>query len=113
MGRQLQIDWQQTGIDLKELYLKERHTRLQALWQLSSGKGLKEVANLVGVASRPLQYWAARYRQGSLAELLSGIKGHGRQGRPAKLNILQQRALATKPALGGFPTVWDALHWGA
>jgi len=113
MGRQLHIDWQQTGTELKDLYHKEwnpeRRTWLHALWQLRSGKGLQEVAALVGIAYRTLQYWVAWYRQGGLTEVLKRIKGHGRQGRPAKLKALQQRALAAKVALGGFRSVWDAL----
>src|SRR6476659_5767113 len=100
MGRQLQIDWQQTGEELKDLYHKERNperrTRLHALWQLRSGKGLRAVADLVGIGYCTLQYWVSWYRQGGLTDVLSRIKGHGRQGRPAKLNALQQRALAAK-----------------
>jgi len=115
MGRQLEIDWQQTTAELKDLYYKERNperrTRLQALWQLRSGKGMKEVANLVGVAYRTPQYWAAWYRQGGLTEVLKRIKGHGRQGRPARLTVLQQHALVAKVALGGFRTVGDAIQW--
>jgi transposase len=114
MGRRLQIEWQQTGAELKDLYHKERNperrTRLHALWQLRCGKGLQEVADLVGIAYRTLQYWVAWYRQGGLTEVLSRIKGHGTQGRPAKLNALQQKALAAKVAFGEFHTVWDALQ---
>jgi transposase len=115
MGRQLQIDWQQTGAELKDLYRKERNperqARLQALWQLRAGKGLQEVADLVGIAYRTLQYWVAWYREGGLNKVLERIKGHGRQGRPSKLKPLQQKALAAKVALGTFRTVWDAVQW--
>jgi transposase len=77
MGRQLQIDWQQTGAELKELYHKERNSehrpRPHALRQLRCGKSLKQVAELVGIAYRTLQYWVAWYRDGGLAEVLSRI----------------------------------------
>jgi len=115
MGRKLEIDWQETATELENLYRKERNserrTRLQALWQLHCSKTMKEVAELVGVAYRTLQYWVAWYRHGGLAEVLERIKGHGHQGRPAKLNVLQQQALAAKVALGCFRTVWDAIQW--
>lgn len=115
MGRKLKIDWQETASELKERYHKERNperrTRLHALWQLRLGKNMKEVAVLVGVGYRTLQYWVAWYRHGGLAEVLKRIKGHGNQGRPAKLSALQQKALAAKVALGCFRTVWDAIQW--
>jgi transposase len=115
MGRTLEVDWQETAEELQNLYRNEhnseRRTRLQALWQLRSGKDLKEVAGLVGIAYRTLQYWVTWYREGGLTEVLSRIKGHGRQGRPSKLKPLQQKALAAKVALGAFRTVWDALQW--
>ena len=99
----------------RELYRKEsnaeRRTRLHALWQLRLGKKMKEVAELVGVSYRTLQYWVAWYRHGDLREVLKRIKGHGIQGEPAKLNRLQQRALAAKVALASFRTVWDAIQW--
>lgn len=60
---------------------------------------------------RTLQYWVAWYRHGDLAEVLQLIKGHGNQGRPAKLNALQQKTLAAKVALGYFRNVWDAILW--
>lgn len=115
MGRQLQIDWRESVTELKVLYQKERNserrTRLQALWHLRCGKKMKDVAELVGIAYRTLQYWVAWYRHGGLPEVLQRIKGHGNQGRPPKLNTLQQRALAAKVALGCFRTLWDALQW--
>lgn len=115
MGRKLEIDWQETASELKERYRKERNserqTRLHAFWQLRLGKPMKEVAELVGIGYRTLQYWVAWYRHGGLAEVLKRIKGHGNQGRPAKLNTLEQKALAVKVALGCFRTVWDAIQW--
>ena len=115
MGRKLTIEWQETKAELRRLYRQERNlerrSRLQAFWQLRSGKTLKEVAKWAGIAYRTLQYWVAWYRQGGLSEVLKRIKGHGHQGRPTRLNSRQQRALAAKVALGHFHTVWDAMQW--
>ena len=115
MGQKLEVDWQETAPELKEHYRKERNperkTRLQAFWQLRLGKSLKEVAELVGVGYRTLQDWVAWYRHGGLKEVLQRIKGHGNQGRPAKLNGLQQKALVAKVALGSFRNVWDVIQW--
>jgi len=115
MGQKLEVNWRETVTELRKRYRKERHserrTRLHALWQLRCGKSLKEVAELVGIAYRTLQYWVAWYREGGLTEVLERIKGHGRQGRPSIMKPLQQKALAAKVALGAFRTVWDALQW--
>ena len=106
MGRELEIEWQETASELKKLYRKERNserkTRLHAFWQLRLGKTLKEVVELVGIGYRTLQRWVSCYRHGGLKEVLQRIKGHGNQGRPAKLNTLQQKALAAKSDVGVF-----------
>jgi transposase len=72
---------------------------------------MKEVVELMGIGYRTLQDWVAWYRHGGLAEVLKRIKGHGNQGRPAKLNALQQKALAAKVALGCFRNIWDGIQW--
>jgi hypothetical protein len=63
MGRKLEIDWQETALELKKRYRKEHHserkTRLHAFWQLRLGKSLKDVAELVGIGYRTLQDWVA------------------------------------------------------
>ena len=115
MGRKLEIEWQETASELKRRYREERNserrTRLHAFWQLHCGKSMKAVAGWVGIAYRTLQYWVAWYRHGGLTEVLARIRGHGCQGRPGKLQALQQRALAAKVALGAFRTIWDAIQW--
>ena len=109
MGRRLEVDWQETASELRKRYRDERNserkTRLHAFWQLRLGKTLKDVAQWVGIGYRTLQDWVAWYRHGGLAELLQRIKGHGIQGRPAKLYALQQKALAAKVSLGSFRNV--------
>jgi transposase len=115
MVQKLEVDWQETATELRNLYRKESNsecrTRLHALWQLRCGKSLKVVAALVGIAYRTIQYWVAWYREGGLTEVLERIKGHGRQGRSAKLNAIQQKALAAKVALGYFRNIWDVIQW--
>ena len=115
MGQKREVDWQETATELRKRYRKERNSelrpRLHAFWQLRCGKSLKEVAALVGIAYRTLQYWVAWYRAGGLTEALERIKGHGRHGRPSPLKPLQQKALAAKVALGTLRTIWDALLW--
>lgn len=115
MGRKLEVKWQETTAELKERYRKERNserkTRLHAFWQLRQGKTMKEVTELVGIGYRTLQRWVVWYRHGGLKEVLQRIKGHGNQGRPAKLNAMQQKALAAKVALGNLRNVWDAIQW--
>ncbi len=114
MGRPLQLEWNEPASELKALYSREKHpqrqTRLQALWHLRCGKPLGEVATIVGVAYRTLQYWVAWYRAGGLPEVLRRVKGHG-SGSIAKLTLLQQRALVAKIALGLFRTISDVLQW--
>lgn len=115
MGRKLELDWQETASELKNRYRKERNserrTRFHAFWQLRLGKSMKDVAKLVGMTYRTLQNWVAWYRQGGLNGVLQRIKGHGNQGRHAKLNVIQQKALAAKVSLGSFRNVWDAIEW--
>jgi transposase len=115
MGRTLELEWQETASELKQRYRRERNserkTRLHAFWQLRLDKTMKDVAELVGIGYRTLQDWVAWYRHGGLNEVLGRIKGHGNQGRPAKLNALQQKAMAAKTALGSFRNVWDAIEW--
>jgi transposase len=115
MGRNLKLEWQETATELKELYHKERNSerkmRLHTFWQLRLGKTMKEVAELVGIGYRTLQYWVAWYRHGGLKEAVRRIKGHGNQGRPIKLNAIQQKALVAKVALGSFRNAWDAIEW--
>jgi transposase len=114
MGRQVQIEWQQTADQLKLIYQWERNPhrkiRLQALWHLRCGKRLQDVVDSIGVCYRTLQYWVAWYRAGGLAEVLRRIPGYGSRG-VAKLTAIQQGALVGKVALGLFSTVWDAIQW--
>lgn len=117
MGQRLQIEWQESAEELKALYKRETHpqrrTRLQALWQLRTGKRIAEVVESVGVSYRAVQHWVAWYRAGGLAEVLRRVTGHASRGTVPHLNDKQQRALAARVELGDFKTVWDVIEWAA
>ncbi len=115
MGQRVQIQWQESGEELKQRYQQEHHyqrrTRLQALWQLREGKRIQEVVERVGVSYRAVQNWLAWYREGGLPAVLARTRGEGNRGAMPKLEARQQRALAAKVELGEFRTVWDAVQW--
>ena len=115
MGRGVQVDWQESSEELKQLYQKEVHprrrTRLQALWQLHQGKRLQDVVDLTGASYRSVQQWLKWYRQDGLSEVLRRVVGHQAPGKKPYLNRLQQRALVAKVEQGQFRTVWDAMRW--
>jgi len=117
MGQRIQVEWQESADELKELYRQERHpqrrTRLQALWHLRQGDRIEEVVEKVGVAYRSVQNWLKWYRQGGVREVCRRVTGYQSMGVPAYLNGLQQHALAAKVELGEFRTVWDAVQWVA
>jgi transposase len=115
MGQRIQVEWQETAEELKQLYKQERHpqrrTRLQALWQLREGKRIQEVVERVGVSYRAVQNWLRWYRQGGVREVCQRVTGYHSQGAAAYLNGLQQQALAAKVELGEFRTAWEAVQW--
>ncbi len=115
MGRGVKVDWQESSEELKQLYQKETHpqrrTRLQALWQLSQGKGIQDVVDSTGASYRSVQKWIRWYRQGGLGEILRRVVGHQAKGKKPYLNRLQQKALVAKVQLGQFRTVWDVIQW--
>ncbi len=115
MGQRIQVEWQETAEELKQLYKQERHpqrrTRLQALWHLRQGDRIVEVVAKVGVGYRSVQNWLRWYRQGGVREVGRRVTGYQSAGVPAHLNTLQQRALAAKVQLGEFRTVWEAVQW--
>lgn len=115
MGRRLQIEWQESESELKQLYQRERHpqrrTRLQTLWLLRQGQRIADVVRVIGVNYRTVQDWIAWYRQGGLPEVLRRVRGHQARGQPAYLTPLQQRALVARVKLGDFKTVWEVQRW--
>ncbi len=114
-GRPLQIDWHSddTAAALQRRVRSEpdRHVakRLQALWRLRTGTGIRETAGALGVAERSLQRWLSWYRAGGLAAVSAHrLRGPGRTPR---LSREQQAALCDYAATGALHTAWDALDW--
>jgi transposase len=114
-GRPLVIEWQESAEELKAAYRHEkdsyRRTRLQALWQLRSGKQLAEVQELVGVGYRTLQRWVQWYRRGGLREVLRRTPGQGAGGGHSPLSAQQQQAVKRQADLGAFRTAQEASRW--
>jgi ATP-binding cassette subfamily B protein len=80
-GRPLEIDWQESEEELRELHLQEqnahRRERLRALLLLQSGNSLVEVSESENIGYRTLKRWVAWYRTGGLEEVLSRTPGSG------------------------------------
>ena len=115
MGRHVEIEWQESEAELKQLYQQEKHlkrrSRLQALWFMRQGKKMVEISPLIGVHYRTVQQWAAWYRIGGVSEVLKRIPGHGAAGRKSYLSSAQQKALLAQVARGVFHSVWEVLDW--
>ena len=115
MGRHVQMDWQETAAELKQMFRVETHpqrrTRLQVLWLMRQGKTMTEVSPLLGVHYRTVQRWAAWYRTGGIGEVLRRTAGHAAPGRKPYLSSSQQNALLAQVARGVFHSVWDVLDW--
>lgn len=116
MGRPLVIVWRHSRRQLALRYSRERdphhRTQLQALMLLRQGKGLGEVAAIVGQSCRTLQRWISWYQQGGLAEVGKHSVG-GRGGTSRRLSPRQEAALTAKAAAGEIRSVWDGVHWAA
>lgn len=114
-GRPLVIDWRREDAEgtLKAAYRQERRAdvrpRLQALWLLRSGRGVREVARLVGVHERSVQRWVGWYRDGGVA----AIRAHRQAGtgQPSFLTADQQAQLWAQAAAGAFRTAAEAQRW--
>ena len=114
-GRPLRIDWRDDGAGLGAAYRTQRdpkvRSRLQALWLVRQGRGLRDTAAVVGVQYRTLQTWLAWYRAGGLA----AVRAHRRagKGRAAYLTAEQQAQLVDRAASGAFFTAQDVRRWVA
>lgn len=116
-GRPLVIDWrpEDEAAALKAMYLKERRAdvrpRLHALWLVRSGRGVREVAHLVGVHERTVQRWLGWYRDGGVA----AVRAHRQAGtgQPSFLTADQQAQLWDQAATGAFRTAAAAQQWVA
>ena len=121
MGRQMEIEWQESEEELKQRYRRETHpqrrTRLQALWLLRQGMSMNQVSFLIGVHYRTLQRWTAWYREGGVEAVLQRVTGHHATGQPTKLTTSQTKALLGQVASGVYGNVrevirWVEQHWG-
>jgi len=111
-GRPLVIAWRPAdeAAALKTAYRQERRPdvrpRRHALWLLRSGRGVREVAALVGVHERTVQRWVGWYRDGGV----TAVAGHRQPGtgQPSFLTDDQQAQLWEQAATGAFRTAADA-----
>jgi transposase len=114
LARQLQIEWQEDAATLYARYKQEKdyqkRTRLQALWLVRQGHGLRQVADTVGVHCRTVQEWLAWYRQGGLAEVLRHRWG-GHGGKARRLTADQEAALRAQASRGAIRTIQDGVAW--
>ena len=113
-GRPLEIEWQESEIELKTLYNKEVHAgkrvRLHALWLLRKGKRLSEISDVLDVSYRTLQRWVRWYREGGLPEVLDRTNGRG-GGQLSYLSDEQKSLLRAKVDEGAFRTGEEATEW--
>lgn len=111
-GRPLVIAWwaEDEEAALKARYRKERRPdvrpRLHALWLLRSGRGVREVAQVVGVHERTVQRWVGWYRDGGVA----AVRAHRQAGtgQPSFLTAPQQAQVWEQAARGAFRTAAEA-----
>ena len=116
-GRPLEIAWRPEDDEgaLKAAYRKEQRPdvrpRLHALWLLRSGRGIRAVAQLLGVHERTVQRWVDWYRQGGMA----AVRAHRQAGtgQPSFLTAEQQAQLWDQAATGAFRTAAEARRWVA
>jgi len=114
-GRPLVIDWraEDEATALKAAYQQERQAdvrpRLHALWLLRSGRGVREVAQLVGVHERTVQRWVGWYRDGGRAAVMDHHQAG--TGQPSYLTAEQQAALWAQAATGALRTAAAAQQW--
>src|ERR1700730_2217473 len=114
-GRPLRIDWQDTDtvatLELAYRKAADPHVarRLQALWSLRQGDGIRETARTLGLSERSLQLWVAWYRDGGLAAV--GAHRLTGPGRTARLSATQQTALCDQLGAGAVHTAVDTVAW--
>lgn len=114
-GRPLVIGWRPADDEgaLQAAYRREGRAdvrpRRQALWLLRTGRGVRVVADLVGVHERTVQRWVGWYRQGGVA----AVAGHRQAGRgqPSFLTAAQQVQRWEQGATGVFRTAAAAQQW--
>jgi transposase len=112
IGRPLRIDWREgdDAASLKARYQAEKRgavrQRLHALWLLRLGHRVREVALLLGVHERSVQYWVAWYRKGGVPEVVR--RRQGGMGKAPWLTREQQAEVLAEAAKGKWRTAQDA-----
>jgi transposase len=115
IGRPLRIDWREGDDEpsLRARYQAEKRAyvrqRLHALWLLRTRRSIHEVALLLGVHERSVQYWVAWYRRGGLAEVTAHRLGG--LGKAPWLSPAQQAEVIAEAAKGQWRTAADARRW--
>ena len=79
LGRPIEVEWQHSEEELRQLYKKEKHverrTRYQALWLIRGGRTMKEVCAIVDRHYDTICRWMDWYRDGGLSELSQRLPG--------------------------------------
>lgn len=115
-GRPLRLEWQSedTAAALATAFRREpdKHValRLQALWRLRCGEGVRSTARTLGVSERAVQWWVRWYRDGGRAAVC-GHRYGATPGRHSPLSPTQEAALRTYLNSGAVHTAWDARDW--
>jgi transposase len=114
-GRPFVVEWRDSAEDLKARYGAERDPKLarrwQALWLVRTGRGMAEVAVVVGVAYRTIQEWVGWYRQGGLAAVAQHRRGGNRRPVVPLLTTEQAAAVQAEARTHGFATQETARAW--
>jgi transposase len=85
--------------------------RLPALWLLRGGRGVRAVAQLVGVHERTVQRWVGWYRAGGLPAVVA--QHQAGTGQSSFLTAAQQAQLREQAATGAFRTAAQEQQWVA
>ena len=114
MGRTLNIDWQHSTQQLRELYLSEtdhqNRTRLHAIWLVRKGRPMAEVAEIIGFCYESVRRWMQGYRSGGL-EKVRALRHGGSGGRTSRLSEEQQNQLIEHAEGGELRTISDGVRW--
>lgn len=114
MGRGIEIEWEHSEAELRELYHTEkdvkRRSRYHALWLVRNGRSAQEVSDILDVHYRTLRRWLYWYRDGGLAEVEHRLVGQAGGGE-AYLSEVQEEQLRAKADAGHFHTARDIQKW--
>lgn len=114
LGRPIEVEWQHSEEELRQLYKKEKHverrTRYQALWLIRGGRTMKEVCAIVDRHYDTICRWMDWYRDGGLSELSQRLPGQA-GGADSYLTPEQEAQLIDRANEGAFRTAREIQHW--